>query len=247
MSTATYRAETKGFLPLKAKQATLAMHRACHTRTYLRSGFAVLILYRSGGSVRISTDLHGSVLGQYWVSTDQYGSVLGQYGSVRISTGSVLGQYGSVWISMDQYGSVWIRTDLYGSIRICTDLYKISTGSVQILTREGEIACIPYKISTKSVQIHTDSVQISTWSNKSVQDQYIQIRSVQISTYRSVQYRSVHTERNQMHSVQNLCTDLVISRTDLVQTRADPYRSVQIRSDPVQTRTDPYRSVLTQY
>ena len=90
-----------------------------------RSGFAVLILYRSGGSVRISTDLHGSVLGQY-------GSVLGQYGSVRISTdlyGSVLGLY-------------WVSTDLYGSIRICTGLYKICTSfpaeSVQMAKAKAE-------------------------------------------------------------------------------------------------------------
>ena len=86
-------------------------------------------------SVRISTDLHGSVLGQYWVSTWSERICTG---SVRISMdqyGSVLGQYGSVWISMDQYGSVWIRTDLYGSIRICTGLYKICTRYHQICTQ----------------------------------------------------------------------------------------------------------------
>ena len=135
------------------------------------SGFAVLILYRSGGSLRIYTDLHGSVLGQY---------------------GSVLGQYGSV---LGQNGSVRIYTDLYGSIRICTGLYKICTGSVQILTREGEIACIPYKITTKSLQSSGRSVQLEQISTRPVHV-LILAGSVQIST------GPPRGEQNQMHSVQ---------------------------------------------
>ena len=145
---------------------------------------------------RISTDLHGSV----WVST-----------------GSVLGQYGSV---LGQYGSVRVRTDLYGSIRIRTGLYEICTGSVQISTREGEIACIPYKITTKSLQSSGRSVQLEQISTRSVHVQLeprILAGSVQIST------GPPRGERNQMHSVQNL---LYRSGDISYRSRTDPCGSV---------------------
>ena len=149
----------------------------------------------------------------------QYGSVLGQY---WISTGSVLGQY---WISTDQYGSVRIYTDLHGSVQ---DQYKISTDP-----HPGGRDRVH---SVQSLRNHYKAQADLYNSNKSVQDQYRSVHSGRISTFWQDQYRSVRDHRgaSKIRCIPyiNLCTDLVISRTDLVQTRADPYRSVLIHTDP---------------
>ena len=105
-------------------------------------------------------DQYGSVR----ISMDQYGSVLGQYGSV-------LGQNGSVRIYTDLHGSVQdlyrISTDPHpgGRDRVHSvqDHYEITTKLRQICTTRTN----QYKTSTdqyRSVQISTDqySGRIST-------------------------------------------------------------------------------------
>ena len=154
---------------------------------------------------------------------DQYGSTRICMGQYWVSTGSVLGQY---WVSMGQYGSERICMDLYGSARVCTR-------SVQDQYRSPPGRARSRAFRTRSLRNHYKAQADLYNSNKSVQDQYMySTRSV----LKQDQYRSVRDHRGASEirciPYKICCTDLVISRTDLVQTRADPYRSIQIRSDP---------------